>query len=153
LFGLRRGRRVIIRAEALGLFIEGKRAKLPCAGGALEFVAEVLKVCLTDVQMEDFLDHRREVRQRPNRPEWWRMGRPRRTPRRRKGQRILDGFQRHAPFLQFSCKQTIRPADHARCSRRRTIRFESPPDILALFHDDEPQPCGSRSDGPLMVTV
>ncbi len=137
----------------MGLFTEGKRAKLLCAGGALEFVAEVLKVCLTDVQMEDFLDHRREVRQRPNRPEWWRMGRPRRTPRRRKGQRILDGFQRHAPFLQFSCKQTIRPAHYARSAWRCAIRFEKSPDILGLLHNDESQPCGSRSDGPFMVTV
>ena len=55
--------------------------------------------------------------------------------------------------MQLSRKQTIRPAHHARGARRCTIRFEKPPDILALFHDDEPQPCGSRSDGPLMVTV
>jgi hypothetical protein len=138
---------------ALGLLIEGKRAKLPCAGGAPEFVAEVLKVCLTGVQVEDLLDHRREVCQRPNRPEWWRVGRPPRTPRRRKGQRILDGFQRHAPFVQFSCKQPIRPTHHARSASSCAIRIEKPPDILALFHNDEPQPCGSRSDGPLMVTV
>ena len=33
-------------------------------GGALEFVAEVLKVFLADLQLEYFFDHRREVCQR-----------------------------------------------------------------------------------------
>jgi hypothetical protein len=48
----------------------------------MEFVAEVLEVFWADFELQNFLDHRREVRQRPNRTGRWRIGWSRRTPTR-----------------------------------------------------------------------
>jgi len=93
----------IIRAEgALGVVFAGRETGLSCGRTALEFIAEVLKVFLANLQLQNFFDHRQEVRQRANRPERRRIGRPRQTSRRRKNHRIRDRFQRHAAFLQLS---------------------------------------------------
>ena len=70
-----------------------------------------------------------------------------RTPRRRKGQRILDGFQRHAPFLQFSVNNDLGrrttpvvPYVNTRSRARRTYSRGS-------YRQHLLQPCVSRSDG------
>ena len=48
-------------------FGSGRGELLSCRSGALEFVAEVLKVFLADLQLEHFFDHRQEVCQRTDR--------------------------------------------------------------------------------------
>src|ERR1019366_5145940 len=45
----------------VGVFDSGMRPELSLLSGALEFVAEVLKVFLADLQLQHFFDHRREV--------------------------------------------------------------------------------------------
>jgi hypothetical protein len=55
--------------------------------------------------------------------------------------------------MQLHGEQTVRAADSAASTRSRAVSFQKPADILALLHPDEPQPWGSRSEGPLMVTV
>jgi hypothetical protein len=65
----------------------------------VKFVAEVLEVFRTDLELQNFLDHRRKVRQGPNRPERRRIGRPRRTSRCGKDQRVLNRWQRHAAII------------------------------------------------------
>ena len=119
----------------------------------MEFVAEMPEVFRPDLKLQNFLDHRREVSQRPNRTERRSIGRSHRTPRRGEYQRILNCCQRHAAVVQLRCKKTISTAHCTAGARRQTIRFQNSPHILALLHRCKPQPCGSRSDGPLMVTV
>ena len=128
----------IIRAERrVGVvLIREVGTELSCGSGALEFVAEVLEVFRADLELQHLFDHRREVRERWQRPERRSIRRPRRTPRRRKCQRVLDCGWKHAAVIQLSCKDTIRTSNHARGTRRRTIRFENLPHILALFHID-----------------
>ncbi len=71
----------IIRTEgAFGSwFVEGE-TELLGGSGTLEFVAQVPKVFRADLELQHFIDHRREVRQRPNPPERRRIGRSHRTP-------------------------------------------------------------------------
>jgi hypothetical protein len=144
----------IIRAEgALGSWFVKERRRLSSGSGTLKFIAEMPEVLRPDLELQNFFDHRREVSQRPDRTERRSIGRSRRTPRRRKYQRMFNSAQRHAAFIQARRKRAIRTAHYARSAGRQTIRFENPPHILALVHPPCPQPCGSRNDGPLMVTV
>ena len=54
----------IIRAEgAFRIVVWRVKPKLSCRIGLLEFVAEVPEVFRADVEVQNFLDHRREVRQ------------------------------------------------------------------------------------------
>jgi hypothetical protein len=124
----------IIRAERRAMFMGEGKTELSSGSGAMEFVAEVLEVFWADFELQNFLDHRREVRQRSNRTERWRIGWSRRTPRRSEYQRILNDVYRHAAVIKLSCKQTIRTAQGARGSGRRTICFENQPNKLALLH-------------------
>src|SRR5436853_7565015 len=63
----------IIRAEGafcgVRNFVREMGSGLSRRGGTLEFVAEVLKVFLADLQLPYFFDHRREVRQRADRSQ------------------------------------------------------------------------------------
>jgi len=114
--------------------MEGKRTELSGGSGTLKPVAEVLKVFRAGFELQHFPDHRREVCQQADRSEWRRIGGPRRTPRRREYERIFNRGQRHPLVIQPDCEQTIRTAHYARRPRRRTIRFENPPHVFALFH-------------------
>jgi hypothetical protein len=124
----------IIRAEGgFGSgFVESK--ELSSGRGTLEFVAEVPEVFRADLESQHFIDHRCEVRQRPNRSEGQRIGWSRRTPRSGEYQCVLDGRQRHAAVMQLSRKRTIRTSNYACCAGRCAIRFENMPHILALLH-------------------
>src|SRR5665213_4064406 len=66
----------IIRADRRVSLLEVWREELLGGGDALEFVAEVLKVFRADFQLQNFVDHRREVRQRTNDSERCCIGRP-----------------------------------------------------------------------------
>jgi hypothetical protein len=125
----------IIRAEgAFGsCFVEGK-TELSGGSATLKFVAEMPEVFRADLELQNFFDHRREVSQRPNRTERRSIGRSRRTPRRRKYQRMFNCGQSHAAVIQLSREQAIRTAHQAGSVRRQTIRFENPPHIVALVH-------------------
>ena len=65
-------------------------------GGALEFVAEVLKVFLADLQLQYFFDHRREVCQRADRSQRRGASGPYEPPCRSQHEGVLNRFQRHA---------------------------------------------------------
>ena len=67
----------IIRAEgAFGSwFVEGK-TELTGESGTLNFIAVMPEVLRADLELQNFLDHRRKVGQRPNRSEWLRIVRP-----------------------------------------------------------------------------
>ncbi len=125
---------IIRAAGALRSLSFEEEMELSCGSGAVEFVAKMLKVFPANLQLKNFLDHRREVRQGTDDSERSCIGRPRRTPRRRKDQRILDRFQQHATLIQLVCKETIRAAHHARSAGHRAIGFEKPSNVLALFH-------------------
>jgi len=71
----------------------------------MEVVAEMPEVFRPDLKLQNFLDHRREVSQRPNRTERRSIGRSHRTPRRSEYQRILNCGQRHAAVVQLRCKK------------------------------------------------
>src|SRR5665213_766495 len=124
----------IIRADRRVSLLEVWREELLGGGDALEFVAEVLKVFRADFQLQNFVDHRREVRQRTNDSERCCIGRPCRAPRRRRSQRVSDCFERQATLIQMVCKEAIRAARHARSARSRAISVENPLHILAMFH-------------------
>ena len=100
----------------------------------MEFVAEMPEVFRPDLKLQNFLDHRREVSQRPNRTERRSIGRSHRTSRGRKDHRVLNRRQRHAAVMQLSRKRTIRASNYACCAGRCAIRFENLPHILALLH-------------------
>jgi hypothetical protein len=90
----------IIRAEsAFGSWFVERKKQLSGGSGTLEFVAEVPEVFGSDLELQNFFDHRCEVSQGPNRPERRGIGRSCRTPRRSEYQRILNCGQRHAAVI------------------------------------------------------
>src|SRR6266702_1974724 len=111
-------------------------------------MAEVLG---TDLEKQDLFDHRREVRQRANDPQRQRIGGAREAPRGSESQRVFDRFQRHAALVQLDGEQTIGTTDGSASAGSRSIGFQKPAYILVLLH--EFQPCGSRNEGPSIVTV
>src|ERR1700683_396561 len=74
----------------------GEGELLSCRSGALEFVAEVLKVFLADLQLEHFFDDRQEVRQRTNDSERRNIGGPGQPARRGPNKGGLDHPDRDA---------------------------------------------------------
>ena len=125
---------------------------LSCRGGMLEFVAEVLKVFLADLQLQYFFDHRREVRQRADRSQRRSAGGPYEPPRRSQHEGVLNRFQRHAALVQLG-RQSPGPDGGRRrtCPESHGRRPEAGAHSRCCLH--RAQPCGSRNDGPLMVTV
>ena len=95
-------------------FVEGK-TELSGGSGTLEFVAEVPEVFRSDLELQNFLDHRREVSQRPDRTERRGIGRSRRTPRRREYQRVLNCGQRHVAVIHLSRKNGPHGAPRGQC--------------------------------------
>src|SRR5260370_32482738 len=70
----------------------GKGEMLSRRGGTLEFVAEVLKVLLADLQLQYFFDHRREVCQRADRSQRRGAGGPYEPPGRGQNEGALNRF-------------------------------------------------------------
>src|ERR1017187_5388753 len=100
---------------------------------------------------------RKEVSQRANRVQGRRAGGAYHAARGRQDQGVFDSRQRHAALPKLGGRQTVRTADGPRRPWRFPVGVEGPASILflvaaALFHD-LPQLCGSRNDGPSMVTV
>jgi hypothetical protein len=106
--------------------------------GALEFVAEVLKVFLSDLQLQDFFDHGREVCQRADRSQRRGAGGPDEAPGRSQYEGVLNCVQRHTALVQLGCQHSIRPADDAASAGSRTIGIQKPADIVALLHRFSP---------------
>ena len=129
----------------------GRRELLLCRASTLESVAEVLKVFLTDLQLLHLFDHRNEVCQRPDHTQRRGASGPDQSPCRSQNARILNRFQRHTAFVQLDRQHSIRTPHGSARARSRTIGIQKPAYILALLHPTHP--CGSRNDGPLMVTV
>ena len=100
------------------MLIEDWGLELPCADGALQFIAEVLEVFLTYRELQNFINYRREVRQRAYGLEWRRICRSCRTPRRSQYQRIANRDQRHVALIELRCKKAIGTADDARRAGR-----------------------------------
>jgi len=117
----------------------------------LEFIAEVLKVFLTDLQLQHFFDHRRKVCQRADGSQRRSAGGPYEPPDRSENEGVLHRFHRHTPLVQLRREHPIGPSNHAAGTRSRAVGSQKPAHVVGLFHTD--QPCGSRNDGPLMVTV
>ena len=118
-----------------GDFVRGRSELLSGRGSTLESVAEVLKVFLSDLQLQYFFDHRREVCQRADDAERRSIGGARQATRGGESQRILDRFQRHAALVQLDGEQTVGAAHHTASAGSRSIGFQKPADIFALFHE------------------
>ena len=112
--------------------------RLSCRSGALEFVAEVLKVFLPNLQLLDFFDHRREVSQRADRSQRRGTGGPYEPPRRSEYEGVLNRLQRYAALVQLSRQLAVRTADDAARTGSRAIGIQKPADIVALVHGFSP---------------
>ena len=75
------------------------REKLPRRSGTLEFVAQVLKILLADLQLQYFFDHRREVCQRADCSQRRGAGGPDEPPCRSQHESVLNRFQGHAALV------------------------------------------------------
>ena len=85
-------------------------------------------------------------------------GGPYHPARRRQDQGVFDCHQGHTSFMQVRRQKAVRTADRSHGSRRLPVSAEDLLHIFfpadgVLFHAIPPQPCGSRSDGPSMVSV
>src|SRR5437762_5742476 len=118
-----------------------------------EAIAQMSEIIGTDLQMQDFFDHRREVRQRANDPQRRGISGTRQAPRGGERQRVFHRVERHATLVQLYGKQTIGTPDGTASAGRGPIGFQKPAYILALLHafnlavraatDRRSSPCGS----------
>ena len=108
--------------------------RLSCRASTLELVAEVLKVFLTDLQLQDLFDHRNEVCQRTDRTQRRGTVWPDHSSRRCQNERVLNRFKRHTALVQLGREDSIRAADGAAGARSRTIGIQKPAYIVALVH-------------------
>jgi len=88
-----------------GDFVIGGR--LPHQSGTLEFLAEVLRVFLADLQLQYFLDHWREVCQRADRSQRRGAGGPYESPCRSQHEGVLNRFQGHAALVQLGRQHPV----------------------------------------------
>lgn len=65
-------------------------------------MAEVLKIFLTDLQLQDLFDHRNEVCQRTDRTQRRRTVWPDHSSRRCQNERVLNRFKRHTALVQLA---------------------------------------------------
>ena len=70
---------------------------------------------------------------------------------------VFDNIERDAALVKSGGQGAVLPMDTAGGCRCLAVSGEHPPDVIVLgdvLHKrTEVQPCGSRSDGPLMLTV
>src|SRR3954462_15963225 len=92
-------------------FVWGSGLGLSCRGGALEFVAEVLKVFVADLHLQYFFVHRREVCQRQGLSQRRGAGGPYEPPRRGKHEGLLHWFHGPTALVQLSRQHSVRAAD------------------------------------------
>jgi hypothetical protein len=111
----------------------------------------MIEVIVPDIEMQNFVEDRQEVGERANRRERSSIRGARQSPSCSENECVLNRVDRHSTLMQLSSEQAVGAADDTARARRGTIGFEDPANILALVH--APQPCGSRSEGPLIVTV
>ena len=104
----------------------------------MEFVAEVLKVFLADLQLEYFFDHRREVCQRADCSQRRGAGGPYKPPYRSQNEGVINRCQGHAALVQLGRQHPVRAADGAARTRSRTIGVQKPSHIVALFRRFSP---------------
>ena len=112
--------------------------------GTSEFVAEVLKVFLTDLQLQYFFDHGHEVCQRTDRSQRSGAGGPHEAPCRSQYEGVLNRFNRHAALVQLDRQRSVRAADSAAGAGSRTIGIQKPADIAALVHRFSPAARATR---------
>ena len=118
--------------------------RLSRRSGTLEFVAEVLKVFLADLQLQYFFDHRREVCQRADRSQRRGAGGPYEPSCRSQYEGVLNRFQGHAALVQLGRQQSVRAADGAARARSHTVGIQKPAHIVALFHEFSPAARATR---------
>src|SRR5207247_5491141 len=95
---------------------------------------EVAEVVLTDAEMKNLVDHRKQVMQRPNGLERNGIGGTEDTTRGGQDQCVFDDGNRHATIIKNSGEETIIATDSARGSRRSAIGIENCADVI-LFRD------------------
>jgi hypothetical protein len=134
-----------------------EKVSLPLWRDAVEFAAEILEVIRVAAQADHFLDHRKEVSQRTNRAQGRRIGGPDSAARHRQQQGVFDDPQGDAPLIQLCGQYSIGRANGSHCARRFAIRLQDFAKYILPGRGRRPrfrpQPCNSRSDGPLMCTV
>jgi hypothetical protein len=111
----------------------------------------MLEVFAPNFEMHHFLDNRQEVGQGANRRKWRDIGGARQAPGGGEDECVFNGRDRHSTLVQLCSEQTVGAPDHTARFRSATVCVQDSTYILAAVH--APQPCGSRSDGPLIVTV
>jgi hypothetical protein len=98
----------------------------------------MLKVFLTDLQLQDLFDHRREVCQRADRSQRRGSGGPYEPPRRSQYESVLNRVQRYAAFMQLGRQHPVRTADDAARARSHAVGVQKPADIVALLQEFSP---------------
>ena len=126
------------RCLARGFRFGGRGETLSRRRGTLEFVAEVLKVFLADLQLQHFFNHRREVRQRPDRSERRGAGGPYEPPCRSQYKGVLNRVQRHAALVQLGRQHPVGTANDTARARSHTVGVQKPAHIVALLHELSP---------------
>jgi hypothetical protein len=102
-------------------------------GEACELAAEVLEVGGVDIEVEHFLDDRQEVGERADGSEGWRTSGTYQPACGGENQGVVDDDPGRVSFVELRCRAS-----------RNMSAGSWPPTV---------QPCGSRSEGPLMRTV
>jgi hypothetical protein len=118
----------------------------------LQLTADVLIVTRIDSGRRHFVDDGQEVGEGPDYRQRCGPIRPDEAADGRESECVLNSDERQSALIKLCRQQTVGAAYGAAGARSRTICFEQAGDIFVLIHDPG-QPCGSRSDGPPMVTV
>ena len=82
-----------------------------------------MEIVGADTELQHFLDHWQEVRQRANRTQWWRIGPPNQPASCRQDKRVFDDSERDAALEELSRERTVGTANRSDRSRRFAIRL------------------------------
>src|SRR5438093_13540039 len=126
--------------------MQSDRTKLSGWCEAYDAIAQMVEVLGTNLKTQNLFNDRREVGQRANDREGRSIGGARQTPRGGQCQRVLDRIERHAALVELGREQTVPAAPGAARAISRTLGFQPPADIAALFHEFSPghRPATSR---------
>lgn len=99
--------------------------------------AEVAKIVLADVEVEDLIDNGDQVVERANGLKRGGVRMAEDAARSSQDEGVFHDEHRHAALVEIRRKETIVAADNASGSGRTAVRFENPADIILLgdLHD------------------
>ena len=115
---------------------------------------EIAEVVLTDRQLKDLVDDRKQVIQRADGLQRNGVGSAEAAAGCGQQERIFDGGDGYAAIIESCGEQSVIAPDRAGGSGRSPICVKNFADVIFLRNlHDVLQACGSRSEGPSMRTV